>query len=182
MFLQTLETDCFNGCRMHRNATCHAGPQWHGRVLTSTCLWSTLNPIPISLGWMLTCFRALCWRSGKSQLWYRLAGTPPGLKALFVSCNALVNLCLPFIITLNQQVQDKTQRLEGSGKDYKKLNILLQLKAKKSSLRNFQIRSSQNTYGKSVNQPCVSSDTWICFCFYTDSKKISVKLTWIKEY
>lgn len=62
------------------------------------------------------------------------AGTPPGLKALFASCNAFVNLRLLFVITPNQQVRDETEHLEGSGKDYKKLSILLQLKAKKFSL------------------------------------------------
>ena len=36
--------------------------------------------------------------------------------------------------------------------------------------------------GKSVNQLIVNTDTRICFCFYTDSKKISEKLNRLKEY
>jgi len=48
----------------------------------------------------------------------------------FLQC---VRVCF-FVITPNQQVQDEAERLEGNGKDYKKLSILLQLKAKKLSL------------------------------------------------
>lgn len=93
-----------------------------------------------------------------------------------------MNPRLFFAITPNQQVQDETERPEGSGKDYKKLSVLLQLKAKKFSLRPIKIRSPQNTHRKSVNQLIVNSDTRICFCFYTDSKKISEEFTQIKEY
>lgn len=70
-----------------------------------------------------------------------------------------MNLCFLFVITPTQQVQHETEHLEGSGKDYKKLSILLQLKTKEFSLQPFRIRSSQNIHGKSVNQLIVNSNT-----------------------